>query len=278
MKQQTEMSVTEDVLPDVQSGAPAVALPIDLVGVRQLTVPLGLWIGGSLQHTVARVSLGASLDAGRRGTHMSRLVECVQDLPSQFDWPQLFGVLQQISLRLCSASARANFRFPVMLAKKAPGSGTALQAYEVEMQGTLAGNAYARFLALAVPIMTVCPCSQAISRRGAHSQRAITSLRVALDGDIGLGQELTELVALAESQASSEIYPLLKRPGEKYVTETAFMHPMFVEDVAREVASALNQRSEVMEYEVMVESMESIHGHNAFATVRSPHWPSPFFI
>ncbi len=250
---------------DVQNRAPEVALDIDRVGVRGLRLPLRVRdrAGGS-QTTVASADLGVELPSARKGTHMSRLVEALEDWDEGLDRQSVQRLLESVRRRLDARRAWVRFAFPYFVRKSAPARGDAAPlAYDCAVTSELDDSGQVFILDLAVPVMTVCPCSKAISREGAHSQRALVRIRARISGFVWL----EELIELAEGAGSSAVYTLLKREDEKFVTEQAFARPAFVEDVVRATASALERHPRVTDFTVEVESMESIHNHNAFARI-----------
>lgn len=250
---------------DVQSGAPQVAVNIDKVGVRQLRVPL--WVRdrtNGRQQTVATVDMGVELPSAFKGTHMSRFVAALDTWNEEIDYNSVKSLLQELKKRLEARKACVVLRFPYFMRKPAPASGIASTvAYQCCLTGELGEGKMEFLLELDVPVMTVCPCSKAISNEGAHSQRTMIHLAVRMSGFAWL----EEFIAIAESSGSSPVYSLLKREDEKYVTEDAFAHPCFVEDVVRNVAVQLQEHKHVTWFNVEVESMESIHNHNAFACI-----------
>jgi len=254
-----------DSMEDVQSGPAQVAVPIDRVGVRGVTLPLIVRDRAQgRQHTVAEADLGVELPADFKGTHMSRFVEVLENFNEELDYPSLKGLLESIKLRLEARKAYVLLRFPYFMRKAAPATGSSgLVRYDCRLTGELAEGKPEFLLEVDVPVMTVCPCSKAISDEGAHSQRAIVSMAIRM---IGFSW-IEEFVEIAESSASSPVYTLLKREDEKYVTEDAFAHPAFVEDVVRAVADKLSRHPHVQWFRVEVESQESIHAHNAFARI-----------
>ena len=250
---------------DVQNRQSDVAMAIDSVGVRNLRLPIMVSqrAEGS-QHTVAMVELGVDLPAHFKGTHMSRFVEALEDWNEDLSYKSMKRLLEDIKQRLSACRTRVIFTFPYFLRKHAPATGASgLQAYECRLTGELEGDKPAFLLEMTVPVMTVCPCSKAISDEGAHSQRADVRLSLRLKGF----NWLEEFIEIAEASASSPTYPVLKREDEKYVTEHAFAAPCFVEDVVRHVATALESHPQVTWFRVEVESYESIHAHNAFARI-----------
>ena len=250
---------------DVQNHAPSVALNIDRVGVRGLEFPLRVRDreAGS-QQTVARVDLGVDLPSAFKGTHMSRFVEALEDWNEDISYQSVRRLLESVKQRLGAERAFVHFAFPYFMRKAAPASASpSLLSYACTLTGELAENGQFFVLGLEVPVMTVCPCSKAISDEGAHSQRALVRMQIRMKGF----SWLEEFIEMAEASASSAVYTLLKRQDEKYVTEHAFACPVFVEDVVRNVAQRLSEHQHVEWFSVEVESMESIHNHNAFACI-----------
>ncbi|GFH63420.1 MAG: GTP cyclohydrolase [Candidatus Desulfovibrio kirbyi] len=250
---------------DVQNHAPKVAVDIDRVGVRELRLPLLVRdrAQGS-QQTVASVDLGVDLPSAFKGTHMSRFVEALKDWSGEISFQSVRGLLQNVKMRLGAQRAYARFSFPYFINKAAPVSGhKSAVSYQCRLTGELDNAGQSFLLEVDVPVMTVCPCSKAISNEGAHSQRALARMSVRMTSF----SWLEEFIEIAEEAGSSAVYTLLKRNDEKYVTEHAFARPVFVEDVVRAVAQRLSTRDDVEGFSVEVESMESIHNHNAFARI-----------
>ncbi len=250
---------------DVQNRQADVAMPINSVGVRNLQLPIKVvHRDEGSQHTVATVELGVDLPASFKGTHMSRFVEALEDWNEELSYKSMKALLEDIKRRLDARRAQIIFNFPFFLRKFAPESGASgLQGYECRLTGELADTKPAFLLEMRVPVMTVCPCSKAISREGAHSQRADIRISLRLKGF----NWLEEFIEMAEASASSPTFPVLKREDEKYVTEHAFAAPCFVEDVVRNLARKLEQHPQVAWFRVEVESHESIHAHNAYAWI-----------
>lgn len=262
-------------LADVQSQKPALPIRINRVGIRNLAMPVIVRQRDAPegQRTIADLSLSVDLPAEKNGTHMSRFVDKLQQLACAtqgIDYPVLLALLQDTCRSLNAARAHFSMAFPFFLPRKAPVSGIeATVAYNCRLEGEIdvnsnAKNAFSPFsLNVTVPVMTVCPCSKAISAEGAHSQRADVKIQARIKGYVWL----EDMIELAEKSGSSPVYSLLKRPDEKHVTEQAFANPCFVEDVARNVANALSSHPRVEAFSVEVESYESIHAHNAFAYI-----------
>lgn len=255
---------------DVQSGPADVAMPIDRVGVKNLKLPVRVRAKderGTVQHTVAEVDLSVDLPAEFKGTHMSRFVEALKDWREDLDYASFKNLLESVRTRLSARRAHLLFTFPYFLQRHAPESGSpGLMDYRCRLMGELEGGRLTFTLGVEVPVMTVCPCSLAISSDGgAHSQRAIVRIDTRFSGFLWL----EDLIAIAEQAGSSPVYALLKREDERHVTDQAFARPAFVEDVVRTAAHCLARHPQVSWYRVEVESFESIHNHSAYAIIES---------
>ena len=248
---------------DVQGDADYRNIPIKQVGVREMRWPVVLQdrMKGT-QPSVAKVSMAVDLPHDIRGTHMSRFVEVLQTM-DKLSPDSLERMLDTLKDRLEAKKAFMTFHFPYFIVKEAPVSA---RKSTLDVDCTYwaeKGETFSLRMAVSVPIHTLCPCSKEISAYGAHNQRATATVEVITKGFVWL----EELVELAEAGGSTAIYPLLKRSDEKWVTEKAFENPRFVEDAAREIAIRLEQHTKISWYRVSVESIESIHNHNAFACV-----------
>lgn len=254
---------------DVQNRQAEVPMPIDSVGVRNMQLPISVSRReGGPQHTVATVELGVELPAAFKGTHMSRFVEALENWNEDLSYTSMKRLLEDILHRLHARKAHIIFAFPFFIRRASPVSASSgLQGYACRLTGELDSKRPdgkpAFLLEMSVPVMTVCPCSKAISDEGAHSQRADVRIALRLKGF----NWLEEFIEIAERAASSPTYPLLKREDEKFVTEQAFANPRFVEDVVRNVAGQLEEHPQVTWFRVEVESYESIHAHNAYARI-----------
>ena len=255
------------MLPDVQSRSDDRALPIEAVGIRRLRSPVRIRAAGREQTVVASFSLAVGLAADVKGTHMSRFVELIEGteaLDSEGFRSLVFDMLELLG----ADTGEIEMRFPLFLTKRAPVSGAKSRLdYEVAWHGRVAADGGYGFRAkVGVPVTSLCPCSKEIARYGAHNQRSLLSIDAELVGDM----EMTELIAIAERSASCEVYGLLKRADEKYVTERAYENPKFAEDLVRDVALALNRDARVRSYVVEAENFESIHNHSAYARLTGP--------
>ena len=250
-------------LKDVQSEQDRRNIPLKHAGIKNLRWPVTLKDKErGEQHTVAQVSMSVDLPHDLRGTHMSRFVEVLQQLGT-LSLDSLEGVLDSLKEHLQAEKAFLELRFPYFITQQAPVSGMrSLLDLDCVYQASK-GDKFNLKVSVRVPIQTLCPCSKEISDFGAHNQRAYAELEVVLTEFVWL----EELAQMADAGASAPVYGLLKRPDEKFVTETAYQNPRFVEDAVREIALRLEQDARIAWYKVTVESMESIHNHSAFACV-----------
>jgi GTP cyclohydrolase IB len=258
------MAVLAAAVPDVQGSRDTRQIPIQKVGVRGLRSPVRIRAReGGWQATVADVQMYVDLDAGQKGAHMSRFLELLGE-GWVIDVAGLRELLRQTAQRLQAQTAHVELRFPFFMQKRAPVSGSqSLLDYEVSLSGVLRAGHAEVSVQVAVPVTSLCPCSKAISRYGAHNQRSRVTVTVRSAGFIWI----EELIELVEAQACCELYPLLKRADEQYVTEKAYDNPKFVEDMVRDVAACLEQDERVLGYAVACENFESIHNHSAYALI-----------
>jgi GTP cyclohydrolase FolE2 len=264
-------------LPDIQSSPDTRALAIDAVGIKALRYPLALRSGEITLSTIATADMTVALPATTRGTHMSRFVELMERQQHALDASGLCALARAMLRRLDAPRGAIALRFPWFVRKSAPVSGvTSLVDCDVQWRVEVAADAdaqdaHAQFaMAVVAPATSLCPCSREISEYGAHNQRSLITVDVALPGaEDGPAAELSigELVSIAERAASCEVYGLLKRVDEKHVTERAYDNPRFVEDLVREIGVALQRDVRVGAWRVEAENFESIHNHSAFARV-----------
>ncbi|MFO1220386.1 MAG: GTP cyclohydrolase FolE2 [Burkholderiaceae bacterium] len=251
-------------IPDTQSARDERHLPIQRVGVRDVRYPLTLRLAGQPQHTAASWDLDVALPAEQKGTHMSRFVTWLDTLDAPLDADALRQQLGRMLQLLGASEGRIEARFAFFLRKRAPVSGVqSLLDYQGRWIGEARGGSVRVWSEVGVPVKSLCPCSKEISDYGAHNQRSLVTIRVEQRQPI----DWHELVRFAEDSASSEIWPLLKRPDEKWITEHAYENPKFVEDLVRDVALRLNADARVGGYVVEVENFESIHNHSAYARI-----------
>ncbi|MEI6343598.1 MAG: GTP cyclohydrolase FolE2 [Verrucomicrobiota bacterium] len=253
-------------LSDKQNEPDIRGLRIDKVGVRGLRVPLQVRDKAheAPQNTVATVGLFVDLPKEFKGTHMSRFVEVLNQHGGVVHVENIPDMLRAMQARLNAASAHVEMEFPFFLVKKAPVSGKeGVLDYTVRFDAALHGSELDFVLTVKALVTTLCPCSKAISKYGAHNQRGEVTVQVRTTQVVWI----EDLIALVEASASSEMYSLLKREDEKAVTERAYENPVFVEDLVRNVALRLNAHPDVAWYKVEAENYESIHNHNAYACI-----------
>jgi GTP cyclohydrolase IB len=251
-------------IPDTQSERDQRHLAIQRVGVKDVRYPLVLQVSGQPQHTHALWSLDVALSAEKKGTHMSRFVAWLESLPTPLTALSLREGLGAMLAKLEAQDGRIEAAFSFFIKKRAPVSGVqSLMDYQGRFVAEARGGVQRVWVEVAVPVKSLCPCSKEISDYGAHNQRSTVTIRAEVK------QELPwhEFVRFAEDNASSELWSLLKRPDEKWVTERAYENPKFVEDLVRDVALALNKDGRVGAYVVEVENHESIHAHSAYAQI-----------
>ncbi|MDT8273728.1 MAG: GTP cyclohydrolase FolE2 [Desulfomonilia bacterium] len=249
---------------DVQNLPPDTPLAIEKVGVKGIAYPIVVSDKQrGTQHTVASINLYVDLPREFKGTHMSRFIEVLNEHKEEIHIKNFEHILNEIKKTLEAQSAHMEIEFPYFIEKKAPVSGSVgLMEYTCSLMG-MVGERREFKVGVKVPIQTLCPCSREISEFGAHNQRGIVSVIVRYEKFFWI----EDLITLIEQCGSSPVYPILKRPDEKYVTEHAYNHPMFVEDVVRLIASLLSERSEFSWFSVEAENFESIHNHSAYAYV-----------
>jgi GTP cyclohydrolase IB len=251
-------------IPDTQSERDQRQLPIQRVGVKDVRYPLQLRVAGEVQQTSALWDLDVALPATQKGTHMSRLLAWLDALDEPLEMHTLAQRHAQMLERLGAAEGRIEARFDFFLRKRAPVSGvSSLLDYQGSWIAETRAGVTTLQAVVGVPVKTLCPCSKEISDYGAHNQRS----RVTISAQLLQPVEWHELVRLAEDQASSELWPMLKRVDEKWVTERAYENPKFVEDLVRDVALAVNREARIGRYRVEVENFESIHNHSAYACI-----------
>jgi GTP cyclohydrolase I len=250
---------------DVQGHADTREIPINKVGIKDIFHPVRVKDrSAGEQHTVANFNMYVSLPQHFKGTHMSRFVEILNQHEREISVDSFGQMLEEMTTRLDATSGHIEMSFPYFVMKKAPVSGVeSLMNYQASIFGERRDGKSSVWLKVVVAATSLCPCSKKISDYGAHNQRSHMTISARIDRHMWL----EELIDLAESQASCEVYGILKRSDEKYVTERAYDNPKFVEDLVRDVAVALNADARVRAYVVEAENFESIHNHSAYALV-----------
>ncbi|MBL8376489.1 MAG: GTP cyclohydrolase I FolE2 [Burkholderiales bacterium] len=255
---------------DTQSMADHRRIAIDRVGIKAIRHPVRIAERpdaqgtAGVQHTVATFDMAVGLPQEFKGTHMSRFVAILNAHEREITVESFRAMLGEMVERLGAASGRIEMRFPYFVDKAAPVTGVrSLIDYEVTFVGEISDGAARLRQTVLVPVTSLCPCSKEISERGAHNQRS----HVTVTAESRELVWIEDIIDLVEAQASSQLYGLLKRPDEKFVTERAYDNPKFVEDMVRDVAAALNADSRIRAYRVEAENFESIHNHSAYAVI-----------
>lgn len=251
-------------LPDVQSHADHRQLSIQRVGVKSLVHPVMVQTPKGPQPSVATVDMTVALAPDVKGTHMSRFLEIFQSHEEAIGFHSMQTMMDAMLERLESHKGYIKVSLPYFVRKAAPVSGVeSLMDYHVTWECEELSSRRITTATVLVPVTSLCPCSKKISEYGAHNQRSHVTIQAQLNGPI----EIEELISIAESAASCELWGLLKRPDEKFVTERAYDNPKFVEDLVRDIAIALAKDSRIMGFAVESENFESIHNHSAYAKI-----------
>ena len=255
------------VMADVQGSADTRRLAINKVGIKAIRHPVKvLDKSGGVQHTIAMFNMYVSLPHNFKGTHMSRFVEILNSHEREISVENFPAMLREMVDRLEAETGHIEMSFPYFINKAAPVSGVqSLMDYDVTLIGEIAHGRIDSTIKVAIPVTSLCPCSKEISERGAHNQRSQVTVTVLINDHLWI----EELVQFVEGEASCELYGLLKRPDEKYVTERAYDNPKFVEDMVRDVAARLNAERRIDAYVVESENFESIHNHSAYALIEN---------
>jgi GTP cyclohydrolase I len=250
---------------DIQNSKDERNINIQKVGVKGLKYPIVvLDRARGTQPVNATINMYVSLRHQFKGTHMSRFVEVLNEIREQVNLRTFQSILEKIRSKLHAESAHIEIEFPYFIEKAAPRSrAKSLMEYRCHFLGTSDGKGMDFIVGMEVPVTTVCPCSREISRAGAHNQRGIVTVMVRFRKFFWI----EEVIRLIEGSASGEVYSLLKRVDEKFVTERGYENPMFVEDVVRNVAERLGKDPNFTWYRVEAENYESIHNHSAYACV-----------
>ena len=261
----TRKKPAPEELHDMQSRRDDRELPIDKVGVRGLRFPIQVRDKTrKVQDTIATIGMFVDLPKEFKGTHMSRFVEVLNAHGSIIHVENIREILLSLQKKLNSATSHIEIEFPYFMSKRSPVSrGESLMDYVARFDAAACGNEIDFVLTVKANVTTLCPCSKAIAKYGAHNQRGLVTVAVRFTKPVWI----EDIVAMVEASASSELYALLKREDEKAVTERAYENPVFVEDLVRNVALKLNAHPRVAWYRVEAENFESIHNHNAYACI-----------
>ena len=258
-------TLVPNFIPDVQSSADTRHLAIDRVGIKGIRHPVKVKDKSvGVQHTIATFNMYVHLPHNFKGTHMSRFVEILNQHEREISVESFESILQEMVARLEAQSGYIEMSFPYFVNKTAPISGVqSLLDYDVTLIGETINGKQRFTTKVLVPVTSLCPCSKKISERGAHNQRSHVTLTLRTNSFVWI----EDIVRIAEDQASCELYGLLKRPDEKFVTERAYDNPKFVEDMVRDVAAVLDADERIDAYVVESENFESIHNHSAYALI-----------
>ncbi len=261
----TESVNTNRGMADVQSSADTRQIAINKVGIKDIRHPVRVKDrSDGEQHTIATFNMYVNLPHNFKGTHMSRFVEILNSHEKEISVESFKDMLSEMAIRLEAESGHIEMSFPYFINKTAPVSGVqSLLDYDVTLIGEIHNGEATMFIKVVVPVTSLCPCSKKISDRGAHNQRSHVTVQVRTNGFVWI----EEIIDLVEKEASCELYGLLKRPDEKFVTEHAYDNPKFVEDMVRDVAGRLNDEERFSAYVVESENFESIHNHSAYALI-----------
>ncbi len=250
---------------DVQNSVDTRQIPIDKVGIKDIRHPVKVRDrSGGEQHTIAHFNMYVNLPHDFKGTHMSRFVEILNKHEYEITVDSFKRMLDEMTERLEAEAGHIEMSFPYFVNKRAPITGVrSLIDYEVCFIGQIRKRKPCMLIKVVVPVTSLCPCSKEISDYGAHNQRSHVTVSVRTRGFVWI----EDLIDMVEDEASCELYGLLKRPDEKYVTERAYDNPKFVEDMVRDVAARLNDDERIGAYTVESENFESIHNHSAYALI-----------
>ncbi len=258
-------TLIESSIEDVQNSTDSRHIAIDKVGIKDIRHPVKVRDrSGGDQHTIANFNMYVNLPHNFKGTHMSRFVEILNLHEREITVDSFKEMLLEMIDKLEAESGHIEMAFPYFMNKAAPITKVkSLLDYEVTFTGEIHDNTPSLTIKVVVPVTSLCPCSKKISAYGAHNQRSHVTVSIKAKGFIWI----EELIEMIEQQASCELYGLLKRPDEKYVTEKAYDNPKFVEDMVRDVAAVLNNDERILAYTVESENFESIHNHSAYAYI-----------
>jgi len=259
------MNESATSIPDVQGSADTRQIAIDKVGIKDIKHPIRVKDrSGREQHTIANFNMYVNLPHNFKGTHMSRFVEILNEHEYEITMSSFQCMLTDMVERLEAEAGHIEMTFTYFVEKAAPVSGVkSLIDYEVSFIGEIRDKKPCLTLKVCVPVTSLCPCSKKISQYGAHNQRSHVTITASAEEFLWV----EDIIDIVEAEASSELYGLLKRPDEKFVTEHAYENPKFVEDMARDVAARLHSDQRINCYTVEVENFESIHNHSAYALI-----------
>jgi len=263
----SKSSTIEINLPDTQNQEDLRQIPIDKVGVKKIKYPIAVKDrDNEIQHTIATIEMTVDLPKEFKGTHMSRFVEILQCKDREIHVDSIDSILIDMQKKLNASVSHIEVKFPYFKEKRAPVTGkVSLMDYKVKFHSVRNKDKKDFILTVNVPVTTLCPCSKNVAKYGAHNQRGEVTVSVRFRDTVWI----EDLIAAVEESASCELYSLLKREDEKFVTERAYENPVFVEDLVRNVVMKLKENESITWYSVEAENFESIHNHNAYAHIES---------
>ena len=257
----------ESILPDTQNQKDTREIPIDKVGVKNLRFPIVVMDKEKdVQHTIATIAMTVDLPMEFKGTHMSRFVEILQNEKHEIHVDSIDAICKEMQKRFQATTSHLEMEFPYFKEKKAPVSEKpSLIDYKVKFHAVRNNNKKDFIMTVFVPVATLCPCSKSISEHGAHNQRGVVKVSVRFNEMVWI----EDIISIVERCASADLYSILKREDEKYLTEKAYQNPVFVEDLVRNVVIDLRKNNDITWFTVEAENFESIHNHNAYACIES---------
>ena len=252
------------IIPDVQSDLDERKISINKVGIKSIKHPVEFKLNENITNAIGTFEMYVNLPPTQKGTHMSRFVEILGTSPVQLNFNTFKTLTFSTRDKLEARDAFISVEFDIFLKKTAPVSGVeSLLDYNIHLESSLENNIFSPYVTVKVPVKSLCPCSKGISDYGAHNQRSIITIKTNWSDDLNI----FDLINVAETSSSCEIYGLLKRGDEKFVTEKAYDNPKFVEDTVRDISLKLNKLSAVSTYFISSENFESIHNHSAYAEI-----------
>lgn len=252
-------------IPDTQNQKDDRSLLINKVGIKSFKFPLSIEINNKAQPTIATLDLYTELAADKRGTHMSRFIEVIEAFNESINYANLKKLNKKIVQHCEAKSSTIMMKCTIFIGKAAPISKKLGKLdYELLIESNLDGDNFNYTVSIIIPVKSLCPCSKAISKYGAHNQRSHVNVSITNNDEI----DIYKIIKLVEEQASCEIYSVLKREDEKYVTEQAYENPKFVEDAVRDISITLRNNG-YKQHTIGVENFESIHNHSAYALITS---------
>ena len=250
-------------LPDTQNSVDTRHIIINKVGIKDIKFPFEFIDNNIAQNTIGTWTMTVKLPEDVKGTHMSRFIEILNSGNLSVSLDNFSQLLETVKEKLQTQEAFVEIEFPFFREKIAPISKVkSLMDYQVKLKGEINQTTTKVFYEVIIPVTSLCPCSKKISEFGAHNQRSHITLEVNKESNLSI----VDLIEIAEKNASSQLYAVLKREDEKFVTEEAYQNPAFVEDLVRDMAVEFNDKK-LKFYKIESENFESIHNHSAYAII-----------